>query len=257
MSQSLLPLHKTNLAINFKQHSLLGMAQNNELLIEGTYFYFEKNVNYSQENFQLSISPDHQEYYLKSEILSRVETGEFLKIIVQHEYNNHFSPSLITVEKSIGNQSVSETFKIDITNQELFYSFKTATQSNEFNRPINAKHYLASPAFAGSTIFTLTKKFDSLGRTPVTLISSSNEWAYTNAPSEKIIYAEFKSLELENYKINNNELKASHLCLYEHDSTQATVEKPVNIFISKHYGIPYELTHNDKKVVIKNLKKHV
>lgn len=234
------------------------MAQNDtEILIEGSYFYFEKDVNYSQENFQFSQSLDKQEYFLKSEILSRVETGEFLKIIVNHELNNHFVPSVIEIEKSIGNQSVKEIFKIDITNQDMKYSFITPTQSNDFSRPINAKHYLASPSFAGSAMFTMTKKFDSLGRTPVVLISSTNGWSYENPPSEKIVYAEYKSQELEDFKINNNELKASHLCLYEFDSIQTVVEKPVNLYISKYFGIPYQLIHGDRKIVIKNLKKHI
>jgi len=46
------------------------------------------------------------------------------------------------------------------------------------------------------------------------------------------------------------------LCLYERDSSESNPDTPAEIFISKHYGIPYELVHGDQKIVIKNLKKN-
>lgn len=227
------------------------------LMVEGSYFYFQKEVNYSQENFRFLQYKDQQSYCMQSEILSRIETGEFLKIKIQYDLNSHMVPHLIKVEKTIGSKQASETIRMDFSTQELFYTFvDTDGQEHEFKRAVNSKHYIVSPAFATSTMFLLSKKLDALGRTPVVLISSANEWSYEGPPSEKVIYAEMKTREMENFKINNNELVASHLCMYEFDSTHTMMEQPVNFYISKHYSIPYQMTHGDQKIVIKNLKKH-
>lgn len=232
------------------------MSNNAEILLEGSYLYYQKEVNYSQENFKLIQLPDQQSFQVYSEILSRVETGEFLKLLVRYEMTQNFIPFFMRIEKSIGNKYVVESYKYDLHSQELHYTFQTPQKTQEFTKPHSAKHYLTSPAFATSTLFTLSRKFDPTGRTSVTFVRSHNDWTYEGPPADKLVYAEFKSRDLADFKLNNNTLSASHLCLYEHDSIHSLNEKPVDIFISKHYAIPYQLIHGDMKIVIKNLKKN-
>jgi hypothetical protein len=105
-------------------------------------------------------------------------------------------------------------------------------------------------------MFTLTKNFDATGRTGVVILSSENEWTYQAPPTEKIIYADFKTRDMDDYRLNGNQLSASHLCLYEMDTSNISSEPPVELFLSKHYGVPYQLQQGDLKVVIKNLKKN-
>lgn len=234
----------------------MDMATNAEIVLEGSYLYYQNNVNYSQENFKLVHLADSKAYHIYAEILSRIETGEFLKIMVRYEMNHHFHPNFVRVEKSLGNRYAQEIFQHDLNEQQLKYTFKDSKSSQEFTRPVSAKHYITSPAFSTAAIFTLTKKFDATGRTPVTFVSSSNEWAYEKPPEEKMVFAEFKTREVPDFKINNAPLSASHLCLYEFDTSSPNIEAPVEIFISKHYGIPYQLIHEDQKIVIKNMKKN-
>jgi hypothetical protein len=233
------------------------MSQNAEILLEGSYLYYQKEVNYSQENFKLVHLPEHQSFHVYAEILSRIETGEFLKILVRYEMNQQFLPVFVRVEKSIGNKYALESFKIDTTDQQLTYIFQTSQNTQEFTKSINSKHYLTSPAVSTSAMFTLTKKFDATGRTPIVVVNSENEWTYASPPTEKIVYAEFKTREMADFKMNGNSLSAAHLCLYESDSAHSSVEHPVDLFLSKHYAIPYQLVHGDQKIVIKNLKKNV
>lgn len=232
------------------------MSQNAEILLEGSYLYYQKEVNYSQENFKLVLFPETQSYHVYAEVLSRIETGEFLKIIVRYEMNNHFTPLFCRIEKSIGNKYAQEVYKVDTANQELHYTFQNSQTTQEFTRPFSAKHYLTSPAVSTSALFTLSRKFDATGRTPVVLMSSSNDWTYEGPPTEKVIYAEFTTRELPDFKLHGNLLSASHLCLYEFDSSHAIAESPVELFLSKHYAIPYQLLHGEQKVIIKNLKKN-
>ncbi len=232
------------------------MSEKAEILLEGSYLYFQNDVNYSQENFKLVQMEGSDYLHIYAEILSRMESGEFLKILVNYEMNQHHVPTFTRIEKSIGNRYAQEVMRFDLANQTLHYSFQTSHGSQEYTKSVNAKHYLTSPAFCTSTIFTLSKKFDATGRTPIVLLGSSNDWTYDAPPEERIVYAEYKNREHVDLQINNSTLSASHLCLYEHDTSFNGGESPVEIFVSKHYGIPYQVVHGNQKIVIKNLKKN-
>jgi hypothetical protein len=71
-----------------------------------------------------------------------------------------------------------------------------------------------------------------------------------------MIYAEFKTRDFAEIKLNGNDLSAMHLCLYQHDSNHTPPEQPVDIYLSKHFGIPYQMNYGDQKIVVKNLKRH-
>lgn len=232
------------------------MALNLNILLEGSYFYFEKGTNYSQENFKLLQMTDKQNYQVLAEVLSRIETGEFLKINVLYEMNAQFLPLHVRIEKSIGNNYSLENFHCDHHAGQLHYTFQNGSANQEFHRPISSRHYLASPSFATSCLFTLSKKFDATGRTGVTFLSSSNDWNYQSPPNEKIVYAEWKLKDMDDFKIGDSTLSASHLMVYQNDSTNADIEQPVSFYVSKHFGIPYRMVHGDREIRVQNLKKN-
>ncbi len=229
---------------------------NAEILLEGSYLYYQKDVNYSQENFKLVHLAETQSYHIYAEILSRLETGEFLKVLVRFEMNQHFTPHFIRIEKSIGNKYALESYLIDPATQEMHYIFQNSQMTQDFKKSFNSKHYLSSPAISTAALFTLTRKFDATGRTAFVILSSENDWTYVGPPTEKILYADFKARDMDDFKLNGNALPASHLCLYESDSSTISSEQPVELFLSKHYSIPYQLQQGDLKIVIKNLKKN-
>jgi hypothetical protein len=232
------------------------MTPKAELLFEGSYLYFLGDSNYSQENFKIAQLPDRPVFHVYSEILSRVETGDFLKLIVRYEMTNNFTPFFVRIEKYVGERHVQETFNVDLHNQELHYSFQTAGSTQEFKRPYSAKHYLTSPSFATAAMFSLSKKIEATGRTAVTMVRSNNEWTCETPPVDKIVYAEFKNRAIDDFKLNNTPLKASHLALYEYDTTQPLSETPVDLYLSKHFAIPYQLVQGDLRIEIKSLKQH-
>jgi hypothetical protein len=232
------------------------MALNINILLEGSYFYFEKGSNYSQENFKLIQQLENKNYQVISEVLSRIETGEFLKINVLYEMNPQFLPLHVRIEKSIGNNYALEDFKCDHHAGQLHYLFQNGTPQQEFHRPITSRHYLAAPSFASSCLFSLSKKFDATGRTPVNFISSGNDWTYVSPPNEKIVYAEWKIKDMDDFKLGDASLSASHLMIYQNDSSNADIEQPVSFYVSKHFGIPYQMVHGDREIRVQNLKKH-
>lgn len=232
------------------------MSKNIDIILEGSYTYFQKQVNYSQENFKLAHLPDENAYHVYSEVVSRIETGEFLKILVRYEMTSQFLPSAVRIEKSLGNKYALENYKIDVANLELHYTFQNSQGSQDYKKAVSAKHYIAAPTVSTSALFTLSKKFDATGRTPVILISSDNEWAYEAPPTEKMVFAEFKTRDMADYQLNGNSLSASHLCLYEHDSSHVGQEATTDLFLSKHFSVPYELKHGDQRFVISKLKRN-
>ena len=105
-----------------------------EVLIEGAYDYLKNDVNYSQENFKLIRYPDSQSYSINAEILTRVENGEFLKVIVRYEMNNFYFPNFVRIEKSLGKKYVLEEYRLDSSGQQLKYHFNNSTGEQEINR---------------------------------------------------------------------------------------------------------------------------
>jgi hypothetical protein len=226
-----------------------------EILFEGSYLYFQKEVQYSQEGFRLIYMPSVQSYQFYAEILSRIETGEFLKVVVKYDMSHQFIPQNVQIERFLGTKYSLETFRIDQSSLELVYTFKNPRSSHEFKRTVSSKHYLTSPAFCTSAIFSLTKKFEHQIRSPIALITSDNTWNFVSNPVEKVIYADLKSREVNDFKILESTLPASHLCLYEGDSDLLQNEEPVELFLSRHYSIPYQMSHGDLKIRVKRLKK--
>jgi hypothetical protein len=233
------------------------MYQNAEIILEGSYLYYQEETHYADENFKLVKSFGSQNYTFYSEILSRLKTGEFLKILVKYEMNQYFLPISVRIERSVGDQYSLENFQIDTSAMEMNYSFESSGKKQEFKKNISPKHYLTSPAFCTLGVFTLSKRIETAGRTSVLLIASENEWYYTTHPSDKIIYADYKTGDVQEININGNLLNASVLKLYQYDSTfiNTSTDSPVEIHLSKHFGVPYQLIHGGQKIIIKFLRK--
>ncbi len=232
------------------------MSQFSDLVLEGSYLYYEKDSSFSEENFKFFQSAENQSFSVKAEVLSRVESGELLKILINYEMDNHFHPLQVKIERSIGNMYSQELYRVDSADQQLYYTFQNSEMTQEFTRSISTKHYIAAPAVSTSAFFTLSKKFDATGRTPINFISTDNEWTYTAPPTEKIVYAEYKFREASDFKLDGATLPANQLCLYEFDSMNSYAEQPVDLFLSKHYSLPYQMSHGNQKIIIKKLKKH-
>lgn len=232
------------------------MTPKAEIILEGSYLYYKGDVNYCQEEFKIAHFSEDESYHIYAEVLSRLENGEFLKILIRYEMNNQFFPIFSRIEKSLGNKYSLETFKLDTSNFELNYSFQTNQKIQDFKKNVSSKHYLTSPAACTSAIFTLSKKMDANARSSVQLLSSENNWIYNSPPSEKTIFAEFKSRDYNEFHLHGNTLYASELNLFEKDLTPGEGETPVQLFLSKHYSVPYQINFSDQKIVIKNLKKN-
>lgn len=235
-----------------------------QLMFEGGYEYLNKNVTYSQEEFVVFRSEDGKSVIYRSEQLTRVGTGEFLKINTDYVVNGKYNPTEVTVVKSLGMDIATERYKINYEKNLMNYTFITENSADEevyseSEKEINLpnKFHLVTPSFTSSMVFTHANKFSTIGRNPFIMVRTNSDWEFSEEVSDTAIYLEFLTHEKTELKINDQDLSCTKVNVYQHDSSAGIPEKPSLFYMSRHVGIPYKLETQDELVIqIKNLKKH-
>ncbi|MFZ4712420.1 MAG: hypothetical protein ACOYL6_01795 [Bacteriovoracaceae bacterium] len=227
-----------------------------EKLFEGAYNYLDKGVNYSQENFTVLKNTDKNILIYTSEILTRVSTGEFLKINVGYEVNSFWAPLKVVIHKTLGPNFATETFIPDYEAQLLTYEFTNNDGTQTYSRNIVTRYQIATPAICSSMIVSMTKKFDSMSRNACILVTTNNNWEYKNPFEDQPIFIEYKTHEKTTLKLNGQDLSSVRCLVYQHDSVhQSDLEVPTTFYISKNIGIPYLVESGDIKIQIRFLNK--
>jgi hypothetical protein len=228
-----------------------------EKMFDGSYNYLDKGVHYSQENFTVVKHPLRNEIIFKSEILSRVSTGEFLKINVTYEVNMYWAPQKVIIEKSLGPNTATEIFIADNDAQMLNYEFTNNTGTHKFSKNIVTRYQIATPAICCSMISSMIKKLDSHSRSSSILVTSQNNWEYVAPITDQSIFMEYKVHEQTDLNINGQNLSAVKCLVFQHDVLErAEDEVPTTFYLSKHIGIPYQVEHGDLLIQIRYLNKN-
>lgn len=210
-------------------------------VLEGAYRYLSLGKQYSQESFQVYRDPKTDSFLFHCEILSRVHTGEFLKSEVKYQIDSLCIPEQVIIKRSLGEQYAEETFNFNKQQKILHYTFTDINQQqSEFKKNISSKFQIATPAFSCSTLFSISKRFDSLARDTFTLVSSDNDWGFLKPFSENLIYVEYQTHKSEEIRVKNKDLTC-YLCkVFQADVHQHDQPEPLIFYISKNMGIPYK-----------------
>lgn len=217
---------------------------------EGKYHYLNKGQHYSEENFEvLKEEARSPSYEVKAEVLSRVSTGEFLKIFVHYKLSPQFDPTYVQIHRALGENESFETFGINQTERKINYTHKNKLQTNSIEIMPNGRFHISTPAFITTLLCTLARKVDPVQRTPYSLIVSDNVWNYTKRLYERAIYMELMSSNMVDLKIGKNELQANHYNMFQNDKSSSSKEEGVPFYVSKHFGIPYKATFADGHTV--------
>jgi hypothetical protein len=226
-------------------------------LFEGTFEYSNNGENYSQENFVVFKNEENKTIVYRSEVLSRVQTGEFLKINVDYEVNNKWFPVRIEVKKSLGEDYACETFLINYDSNVLIYEFDDGKNKDMVERILPNKFQISTPCFLTSMLFSQSKKHNAMGRSQYNILRPNSDWKFDPEISDETLFAEFMTHEKTELKINNQTVTCVKVLLFKNDSAATIKEQPTVVYLSKHIGIPYMLQTEDGVVIkVKNLKKH-
>lgn len=227
-----------------------------EKIIEGKYNYFENETPYCEEHFKLFREDKPQgDYTFNAELLSRVETGEFLKVNVNYQLTYQFEPLSLRIKRSLGGKKSSERFTVDPKQKKISYVFSGPKEVKEYEKVVSAKVHIASPSFACSMLMTNHRKIDPVHRTPYEIISSPNIWEYEGPFQETTMHIELMKLDPMTINVHNQELQANYCHIFNQEKSKNPNDLGYPIYISKHYQIPYlAVFSKELKVEIEKLK---
>jgi hypothetical protein len=226
----------------------------NEKIYEGGYTYFRDGQKYSEETFDVFKDDSvHQFHTFSSQVITRVKTGELLKVNVDYQCNKHFEPIQVRIKKSMGNNYVTERYNFDVKEKLLRYNFESETQNESYEKVIQGRFAIATPAFLTNMLMLETKKLDPINKTEYLIVTANNTWQYEGPFVEQRLYAELKDREAE-LKINKTDLKSTLIHVYDEAQVNANAHAGIEYYISNHISLPYQANFGELIVQINHLK---
>lgn len=231
------------------------MSESTEKLFVGSYAYLNNGEEYSEENFSVYYYEKKKQYHYESVVSARTDSGESLKIQVDYTLNHLLAPLEVEIRRSLGSKQVSEHFIVDSVRQKVFYAFINEEKQEKIERSFSSHHFIAAPCFCTAGLYSLNRRLNSMGRTPINMITTGAGWSM--APLEdKTLYVEIKLHGSDDVALGDQTLPAVHHTIYENDALRGINEVPTHLYLSKHMAIPYKI-EDPKGIVaqIKNLRK--
>jgi len=220
----------------------------------GAYNFIKNDSVYAEESFEVYRDKKELTLNFVSNMLSRVSTGELLKIQVNYQVSKDFVPLKVIVKKDLGREKVEESYKFDTKKNLLNYTFKNkrAKHTDQINTP--PRFHIFTPSACCSMLFLLSKKFDTTAKNFYTSIQSINQWDYEHELIVKTVCLERISLTSESINIGGNELQAVQYRLFEdirgQEAAKDFVKPPsLKVYQSRHNGVPYSINSEDGTMV--------
>jgi|GEM_PF-411301 len=222
-------------------------------VIRGAFQYNLNGNIYCEENFEIYRDKKEMLITYFSESMSRVSTGELLKISVEYQVTKDYVPQKVIVKKDLGKEKVEEIFKFDSKKNILSYTFKNKRSKHTQQVNTSPRFHVFTPSACTSILFFLSKKFDATSKNIYFVISSKNQWEYEHPVDSKMVALEKISLTSDTIKIGGQEVQAVHYKLIEDNKNEGAAKdaKPatIQVFLSRHYAVPYQLIAEDGTII--------
>jgi hypothetical protein len=222
-------------------------------IYRGAYTYHKGTVMFAEETFEVFRDRKDHSLHFKSEINSRVSTGELLNVKLDYFVNKDFVPQKVLINRSLGQENVAEYFVYDKKKDTIFYEFieNVGTTYRELKTPV--KFHISVPNSACSTLFLKSKKFDSSGINYFSIWNSYNQWRFEETPTLRSVIVKKMSSTHENIMIDGHNVQAIHYRLGDSETSPLEVEdnnKFLNIHLSKFGAIPYGIRSDAEGVKV-------
>jgi len=229
-----------------------------DVVLRGAYSYHKNEIIYAEEEFEVWKDLKTTSHSFFSKLTSRVATGELLSIYVDYQVNKEFIPQKVFIEKVMGTEVVTETYKFNDKSNLITYVHQSKTGNIEEKFTTTPKFTIASPCTATSCIYLKSKKEDTAGRNNYTLIQSFNNWSFEEKPKFKNIILSRVGLTAKAINIQGKNLQAVEYKIIEEfenpDLTLKNQKNSISAFVSRYITVPYMVKSTDGiKVQIKYL----
>ncbi|ATH08393.1 hypothetical protein BIY24_10665 [Halobacteriovorax marinus] len=203
-----------------------------------------RNANvYSEETFEVFKEKSDSSMLFQSQIMSRVSTGELLNITVDYKINKDYIPTLVVINKVLGNDNVVETFSFNSKNNTISYTFESSNESKTTILNTTPKFFISTPAVCTSMLYLRSKKFDTTGKNIYNVLASSNQWSYEDEPVFNAITVRRMNQSSETRTIDGSSVQGVDYKIEQQaDSDDYDKDTPsLRCFVSQHVTIPYFL----------------
>ena len=222
-------------------------------IYRGAFDYFREGTIYAQETFEVFKNKKNFTTHYSSELLSRVSTGELLKITVDYKVDKDFVPTTVKIHKLLGKDFCHETFKYSNKTSTLTYIIESNEGKKKMTISSSPKFHITTPTATTSILYFLVKKFDGNSKNMYNSINTINEWSFKEAPKNGIIQMEKISVTSEEIKVGTASVQAVQykVCNGDHANKEDKFNKKApaaRVFLSSHGAIPYiiEDSHGGK-----------
>ncbi|MBF0362497.1 MAG: hypothetical protein HQK49_15875 [Oligoflexia bacterium] len=228
--------------------------ENIHLILKGAFEYIHNKRVFSEENFLVFKNTKDSSLIFDSELLTRLDTGEFLKIYVNYQINKDWVPIEVMIDKQAGKQVAQEYFKMDVKRNILSYHFAINKDKKEFKIQVPPKFQISTINSVTSFAFLSSKKYDPTGKNFYNLLVSDNILDYRTPPKMSYVVVERIGTSVQKLKMGEKTLKAMVFKVNSQDGFDNQSEEPITVWISKYHSIPYLVeAHNDTRIQIKYL----
>jgi len=229
-------------------------------IFRGAFNYFRGNYLFGEESFEVFKDEKDMSLTFVSELLSRAQTGELLKINCTYTMNKDFNPSHVLIQRTLGTKTATEEFTIKSNNMKYFLRSGDDVVERDLTTP--PKFFIAAPVTGGSLMFIPQKKMDASNKTFYTIFVSHNTWEFSKEIESTSIVIEKVGLTSEKITIDGQEVDATRYRFYDQEEMsqlmktkkEAATPNYLLLFMSKHLAIPYVVENKDgTKIKVKYL----
>ena len=223
----------------------------------GRYTYYSEDTPYSEERFEIQQTPLKDMTRYISTTITRLTTGELLKINCTYDVNIKWRPIKVIIKKSMGTKKVIESYSTDGIEGSLNYELQTELGKERDHVKTTGPYQIATPSIVTSFLCTQHRKVDPLSRTRYTLLFSQNDWKYEHELKEQHLYLESKYSEQDVVMVGDNQYPAKRCLMFQHDTVEAVEEIPSTVFLGDKLGIPLLLVpEENNKIVLDSIIFH-
>lgn len=219
-------------------------------LYRGAYEYISDGNNYMEEKFEVFKEKKTLENHYEAELLTRVSTGEVLKVLVSFVINKEWLPQSVMITRTLGSNYVKERFTYTQRRNSLRYSYESPHNIKEETLITPPKFTIQTPSTACSMTFISSKKIDQTAENFYYAYVSPNGSIYKdNIYNKNMVIKRAKLGELTNISIGDTLVSATEYIVYDDLKEDSRARQKMHAYISKHLMIPYKLYIDDKNYI--------